>query len=85
MTAAATAMATATGMTETLGDGMLTRPGYGVWWLKQELTYIASWSSSFLTHLVGSKKIQETQLHTYIGMSISIPRHSSTAVQSLMG
>jgi hypothetical protein len=74
---------------ETLCDGMLTGmviAGYGdVGWLKQELTYIASWSSSFLTHLVGSKKIQETQLHTYIGMSISIPQHSSTAVQSLMG
>jgi hypothetical protein len=74
---------------ETLCDGMLTGmviAGYGdVGWLKQELTYIASWSSSFLTHLVGSKKIQETQVHTYIGTSISIPQHSSTAVRSLIG
>jgi hypothetical protein len=75
---------------ETLCDGMLTGmviAGYGDvgCWLKQELTYIASWSSSFLTHLVGSKKIQETQVHTYIGTSISIPQHSSTAVRSLIG
>jgi len=65
---------------------MMVIAGYGdVGGLKKELTYIASWSSSFLTHIVGSKKIQETQVHTYIGTSISIPQHSSTAVRSLIG